>query len=41
MTGAIRGHTICLNCGATFGAHDPDDPNGCPEWHPSTMKEQP
>ena len=32
-----REHTRCLNCGETAGAHDPDDPDGCGEWWPSTL----
>jgi hypothetical protein len=31
-------HPHCLNCGATFGTHDPDDSDGCPQWWPSTME---
>lgn len=36
-----RKHVYCLNCGGSFGAHDPDDPESCGEWRPSTMKETP
>lgn len=34
-----REHTYCLNCGGSMGQHNPDDPNSCGDWHPSTLKE--
>lgn len=33
----MKVHPHCLNCGDSFGQHNPDDPASCGEWWPSTM----
>lgn len=33
------GHAYCLNCHGSFAEHQPEDPEACGEWWPSTMVE--
>lgn len=33
---AASEHPTCLGCGKSFWQHDPDDPDGCELWQPST-----